>query len=509
MPETYQNILALTWNRADELDLLQQLDCHLKESGHKLFSVGYGKPAKSVDIEQLSSFYSLDGISGFSTALEKSLIPSFTDDNSFILEDQDFLLQREQLWQQVQKLQNENHEEVRKKALSFYLNFYTAILQSIKPSLVLIWNGQHPQEIILDKLCRKCECPVLYIERGPFRSSLQISTEGCTAGTQIAKSVSWEKPENPDLWKREMDKVEQKYKQEKATWYLEQQPKNKVISEIRDHLKIPVNKKVVLFTGQLDNDTSNFLYSPNFKDNLSAFSWLCDFLRERNDIFILGKHHPLNQKSIQEFQSAVGELGVWVDDISLENCFDLADRVATVNSTTLFEAIMLGKPTLTMGESLISNKNISYEIMKLEIAGKVITDWLDARDFEIRRQKWLDFSSYLLAKELYFVSNFYELIEYQDAYCMAKKIINMIKDIQSAPDYSRIQIQPSFVLAMTSFDFWQDYQKKQAYFLHSESMKQRRAYKYFRRLYKLLSSLIEFPKYLPRLLKFDKKEVAQ
>jgi hypothetical protein len=107
------------------------------------------------------------------------------------------------------------------------------------------------------------------------------------------------------------------------------------------------------------------------------------------------------------------------------------------------------------------------------------------------------------------VSNFYELTEYQDACCMAKKIINMIKDVQSASDYSRIQIQPSFVLAMTSFDFWQDYKKKQAYFLHSESMKQRRAYKYFHELYKLLSSLIGFLKYLLRLLKFDKKEVAQ
>ncbi len=506
MLETYQNVLALTWNRADELDFLQQLDCHLKESGYKVFSVGYGEPAKSVYIEQLSSFYSLDGISGLSTALDKLLIPSFAADDIGILRDQDFLLQREQLWHGVEK---KTHVEVRKNALCFYFNFYTAILQSIKPSLVLLWNGQHPQEIILDKLCRKCGCPVLYIERGPFRSSLQISTEGCTAGTKIAKSASWEKPKNLDFWKREINKVEQKYKREKATWYLEQQPKNKLISEIHNYLKIPKNKKVVLFTGQLDNDTSNFLYSPNFKDNLSAFSWLCDFLRERNDIFVLGKHHPLNQKSIQEFQSVVGELGAWVDDISLENCFDLADRVATVNSTTLFEAIMLGKPTLTMGESLISNKNISYEIINLEVAGKVINDWLDGRDFEIRRQKWLDFSSYLLAKELYFVSNFYELTEYQDACCMAKKIINMIKDVQSASDYSRIQIQPSFVLAMTSFDFWQDYKKKQAYFLHSESMKQRRAYKYFHKLYKLLSSLIGFLKYLLRLLKFDKKEVAQ
>jgi hypothetical protein len=445
-------VLAVTWNREDELTFFNELRKELNRLDFELVLIGYGHPNKIVNVPQILSFYGLDIdiFNEFKIGIEQQSFIEFSTTGHL---DDDRLLEIERLWNGIE--QNKAHLDNRKNALYFYKNFYASILQLIKPSLTIIWNGQHTQEIILDQLCRQCNCPVLYLERGPFKGTLQISPDGCTANTKIAQAKSWSWPENEDIekWLQCMTSLELKYRQNHTTWYSVEQPHKVSLSELRDRLKIPEDKKILLFTGQLDNDTSNFLHSPNFGDNISAFKWLCDVLRGRNDIFILGKHHPLNQHPINGFRDAVKGLGIWVDDVSLENCFSLADRVATVNSTTLFEALMLDKPVLTLGKSLITNKDIAYEISNLAQADQILDDWLFAKDLKIKKERWLDFGAYLLSEELYFMDDYYALPSYRKACSMASKIVHRVQALDSTYQYSNIRLDPFFMLKTTSFEF--------------------------------------------------------
>ena len=446
--DTSNTIIAVSWNREQELDFFCNLRSQLKELGYELLILGYGKPTKVVDVPQLLSFYGLDSLDVIHTLLEQSTGRSHVAVPDF---DEDLLLERERLWHgsEISELQMQK----RRESLHFYRNFYTALLQIVKPRLVLLWNGEHTQETIFNQLCNQASCPVLYLERGPFRDSLQMSPDGCTASTEIARAYNWVFPDFVDkaVSRLSAEIVEEKYKTSQITWYSREQPKSTPLRQLKKNLGIPKDKKILLFTGQLDNDTSNFKHSPNFEGNLEAFRWFCNALRHRDDIFILGKHHPLDQNSFKEFQHAVEGLGIWVDNVSLENCLELADRVAAVNSTVLFEAIVLNKPILAMGKLLLSNKGIAYEIVDTLDSEQIISNWLAAKEFSEKRKRWLDFSAYLIAAELYFMSDFYALPACRGSQTMADDIVRYIQAKSYVATYHELRLDPLFVFNLMSF----------------------------------------------------------
>ena len=288
----------------------------------------------------------------------------------------------------------------RAEALDFLAYFFHVALTDVAPVLVLLWNGCHAPELLMKHVARDSGVPVSLLERGPFARTIHLTQCGTLADSEVGRAteVAFTDDALREAGEAEYRERTAAYVQSGSTWY--EQPETDDGGGLRARLNIEERRRVVLFLGQVDADSQNILYSP-FKDGLDAFTWFCDQLRGRDDIFVIGKHHPRSDVPAERFQETVAGLGAWLDDCSMRDCLAAADRVAAVNSTGLYEALMLGKPVLTLGRSLLSGKGIAYEVQSPKAEDGVINAWLAAEDADRRTSRWNVFAAHLLGEVLF------------------------------------------------------------------------------------------------------------
>jgi len=144
----------------------------------------------------------------------------------------------------------------------------------------------------------------------------------------------------------------------------------------------------------------------------------------KDEVFIVGKHHPRNLVPPQVFRQVVGDMGVWIDDVPLGECLSQVDRVAAVNSTVLFEALMHRKPVLTLGQSILRGKGIAHEITCLEDGAcrRLLRDWLAGDGAEERFSRWVDLGASLLSDCLFLMAP-PAGERYLGAACLAERLI--------------------------------------------------------------------------------------
>lgn len=341
------------------------------------------------------------------------------------------------------------NEAQRHHALCFFHDFYRDALREARPTLTLIWNGQHPQEMLLADLCRAAGCPVLFMERAPIPGSIHVDEYGILAATAIARAQQWrwEGAQAQAHWSTIATEVAAAAAN--ATWW--EQPPAHDIATLRQSLGIRDGQQVLLFAGQVDRDTQNLLYSPHFDCNASALAWFCTQLPTDGSVFLLGKHHPKSTVPAAEFRAIVGERGVWTEDVSVADALELADRVAAVNSTVLFEGLLRNKPALALGASLLSGKGIAYELTNHNKTGTLVLDWLVAEDAGTRAARWHDFFAYLLAHEFYSMDPAPEGQRGVDA--LAARLANNAT-ARAAVDYDVLGIPGSFAEEVALHDTW-------------------------------------------------------
>ena len=423
--ENAPRILFHTHSNPDpesEIYFWETLRYSLRNEGYELIKVGYTEPQKFMDVPFIKIPYGLDCY---------NFLPEIWQTNcpyELSISEAD-VLERQELWDGYKcdtKTQNK-----RRIIIQFYTSFYASILQSIQPTLTVIWSGNHAQELILRDICQQLNYPFIYLERGFLAGTFQIDCEGILAGSHIGKLKNWkwqDEKEKAD-WHSVASRVKENYLCSKQTWY--QQNSNIGEKKLREQLKIPDDVKVLLFAGQVNEDTQTFLYSPHFLNNLDAFEWFCQTLANRDDIFILGKHHPMSRVSPEKYQDIIqkliGNKGCWMSDVSLDDCLNLADRVAAVNSTVLYEALLFDKPILMLGESILSNKNIAYEIKDLLSGIDVVDQWLVVNDFQDRQKRWNDFAAYLLSSSIFTTEPAEKSLGLRGAKAMAEHIFEIIK----------------------------------------------------------------------------------
>jgi len=381
----------------EETDFWQRVRFALRERGLDLFLIAHHHPSEPFDVPLVNVTNGLD--SGVEIPRQNGWGEWAPPQHGL---DERFLLQREQSWRGGET--NEVDLLRRRRSLYNYRSFYASVLESVRPALTVIWNGEHPQELILADLCRACHCPVAYIERAPFKGMLQLDREGILAESSAALAEEWTLagPDGRQRWLAALDTITSDYLERGATWW--EQPETTGPDEIRKKLGIPSQSKVVLFAGQVDEDAQNILFSPHFAGTLGAFEWFCDHLPEGEGLFVLGKHHPRSSSPLESFASAADGRGVWTNETSLEDCLAIADYVATVNSTVMYEGLMKGLPVFSLGKSLLSGKGIVHELSDLDSGSATISKWLDDLNGDARRDNWRKFGAWLLANAFYSMS---------------------------------------------------------------------------------------------------------
>lgn len=387
----YILIFGYTNFTKEETDYWNNLSLELNKNGYELFVIGACKPSFECHFFNAIFVEKLDDVSyGFFNGNQ------YPNDLYF-----QKYLEREVTWYGVSN-------KDRLTAAKFQKFRYSILLDELNPALVVLGNGEHANELILKDEILMREIPLIYFERGSLPNTWHVDNLGITAGTSIAsKKYSEIKITTNESYL----KYKVYYSFKKQTWW--QQPKNNEIVNIRKRFEISAGTKIILFANQLDNDTSNFLYSPYFKNNLEAFDWFCSELKKvKSDCFILIKKHPFFKGSEIEFQKTIelyGLIGKWIDDISIIDCLEQCDLFCAVNSTAIYEAMMHEKPVLQLGKSILSNKDITYEINNLNQT-EVINNWVNSVDFSIRLSNFEHFMAYLIDNELsFFVGDCSEL----------------------------------------------------------------------------------------------------
>ena len=366
-----------------ELDYWNSLSKSLKSKGFQLFLLAPRLPDKYYHFSCEIFIEKLDNIPLRKVGNE---IDHFSDLDKY--------LNREAVWYG-------NGGKDRETAVKLKIEKYDKILNELNPCYVLVSNGQHASELVfIDQIKRK-KIPYGFFERGCLPNSWHFDDYGITAGTTIAKKKinQLKLPVQTTSFRKYKDS----YLNKLETWW--EQPNLNILNNIRRKHKISSSTKLILFVNQLDNDTSNFLYSPFFKSNLEAFKW---FLNELLDIecFVLVKKHPKYLGSGEEFIHALNNSqlrGAWVEDISLFDCINQCDYLCAVNSTVIYEGLIFDKPVLQLGQSILSNKDIVYELKSLEDR-KIILSWLKFEELNNRIDNFHKFMSYMIENELSFFS---------------------------------------------------------------------------------------------------------
>lgn len=387
-------VLFAAWPLFDpaETAFWQQLDGALRHHGLRLLLASTSTPPADlgiahIDVPFTDAYWS-------TTQAEPPIAPGDVG------LDLDVLLAREEAWGYPSILPA--IEAYRRRALALAIGHWFRTVTTLNPAVVVLWNGQHVSEMILDAVSRSCDIPVLYVERAPIAQALFADEGGVSAASAVAHLPDWPTPEA--AWQTRASRVIAGLAGGGETWW--EQPRSRHVDRatLRRQLEIPESARVLLFAGQVDEDTQRFLFSPHFDKNLSAFAWLLDQLRGRDDLFVLGKHHPKSRGRPEEYQHALaasGVAGAWRVDVSLQDALTVADRCAAVNSTVLYEALALGLPVLSLGDWLLSGRGVAHELRDPARGREVVDAWLIGADADLRQRRWREAMAFLLSHSIY------------------------------------------------------------------------------------------------------------
>jgi hypothetical protein len=390
-----RDVLFLAWPQFDPLELAfwQRLRDALAERGLRLVLASTTPPPADLGVVHVPAVPSIDavwteGVSAFSVPVDTLGV------------DEAMLLAREAQWGAPAVLPA--IETYRRSAMAATTGYWLETLAALNPAVVALWNGQHVSEIILGAAARQGGLPVVHVERAPIPQALFVDEQGLSSASSVAGLPSWPRPQKP--WIDRAVLVSRRIAAGEHTWWQQPPSRSMDAAALRTQLGIPTNSLILLFAGQVDQDTQQFLFSPRFGSNAAAFEWLLGQLRGRTDVFVLGKQHPKSSTPAGEYQRLIAESGVpgtWRVDLSIDDALASANRVAAVNSTVLYEALARGLPVLSFGDWLLSRRQVAYEVHEPERDADVVHAWIDASDASARQRSWQEGLAFLLSTCLY------------------------------------------------------------------------------------------------------------
>lgn len=240
---------------------------------------------------------------------------------------------------------------------------YELQLRFLKPACVLLWNKYSYQNRVLDLLAGKLNIPTLTLERSPFPHLLSLDKDGSLCDSRMYCDVLKE-VQSEDFF-QSIDIVPfQEYEElllaGDLTWW--DQPEVINSQDLKNSIGVPPDKSVILFLGQVNEDIQNFRHNKFFRSNTDSFAGFLAALPKNGQYFVLGKHHPKSKVDASEYRQLLkGDIGLWLENLNINDAFRLADYVVAVNSAGAFEAILRGIPTLTLGRSMYSGMGVFFE----------------------------------------------------------------------------------------------------------------------------------------------------
>lgn len=336
-----------------DIPFINQLAKNLEDNGVKLILIGWNPVLPEWNL--LPIYFKLPNQLDFFNKKysEQEIDLDFKKHNLSI----EFLLNRFNWWFPSSK--SEDEKQKRLNFLYFYLHHYLKLIKKYNPSLLLIWNGNDPRQYILGELSKEFNINKLFIERGPLPSVIFYDTLGVLSNSTLSLIDNKKFINGFECYERSKKYLEWYSHSSETLW---EQPKTEGKINLRERFGIKNNQKLTVFIGQVDNDIQTKLFSPHFSSNLNAFDW---FLKngKREGYFVIGKHHPKSLLSVEKYKDFIYGIKnvAWTNEIPLDDLLNAADNIVAVNSSVIFDALIHGKPVFSLGDSILSRKEILYE----------------------------------------------------------------------------------------------------------------------------------------------------
>lgn len=304
-----------------------------------------------------------------------------------------------------------------------WLAFWIEAVRHFEPAAVFVWNGFHLPEAALLRVCEARDIPAYFAERGPFARTFALDRQGINYNSDFNKRADHYRTEPDDEFIDRFRKIY--FKNGVSNW---QQPDEITsLDKFRQKHGIPRDKVIVFFPLQVEKDTNSKLYSPHFESVLDAFKFIVSSTAAySNKLFLLVKIHPMqeNRRSYKAVSMPHGQL---VDDAHIFDCVRYSDAIISINSSAAVEGLLLKKPSLIIGQSILENNQSVLKLRdKSEITGLI--DSLISKCSVIDMQENTAYFSALLKRYLYTADPAYLAIGLQPA----SRILNEIDVISNS-----------------------------------------------------------------------------
>lgn len=265
------------------------------------------------------------------------------------------------------------------------------------PDHVVLWNGEQPYDLLVREMLQVAGCEFSVAERTPWPGLISFDRKGILCNCEfLDETIDWNSELEKEEWSRVFGEYEQEILESSNTWWNQPETGDDVK---RDH------RLTVLFAGQVDGDTQNFLFSPHFSSNLEAFRWFVEQMKPF-DVRVIGKHHPKSDTLVSEYRCGLdSEMAEWRDDVPLREALKLVDAVVATNSSVLCEALIYRKPAFALGRTMVSHSDAIEELTDKTNPENLI-EWIlklksNAQLSEACIANWCEFSAFHCKTNLY------------------------------------------------------------------------------------------------------------
>lgn len=202
--------------------------------------------------------------------------------------------------------------------------------------LVGLWSGMKWRQKIVRYVIAGSR--TLFFENGAFPGTTTIDA----AGVNYASSI----PRNRDFYLQRGQLAEKQLPQQLT----ERKPRK---AHVRgDAAEQPLPEHYIFVPFQVDSDTQIVEYSPwirNMEHLYNVLRSVIDSSEGESPVFVV-KEHPSSKNNYQHLHALHAGI-VFHNQANTQRLIEGAEGVLTINSSVGFEAILLNKPVITLGEA--------------------------------------------------------------------------------------------------------------------------------------------------------------
>ncbi len=220
-----------------------------------------------------------------------------------------------------------------------FLDAFRRAAEDFQPDGVVLWNGAHYKQRALIDYCGASEIKLLYLELGFLPNTMAIDSHGVNYNNSL--------PRHADFYRDYQPRGESL-----LTELVKRPPR----TEVGDEIELPEHYIFVPF--QVYDDTQVLVHSPWVRSMEDFHQLLEDSVAALPEgwSFVV-KEHPTSTRSYRQLHDRHPRV-IFANANNTQQLIEGAELVVTINSTAGIEALMLGRPVLTVGKACYNVKGL-------------------------------------------------------------------------------------------------------------------------------------------------------